>query len=178
MCPPYELCCWLICPPCDLWCGYLICQPCVLCCEYIFMSTMWHLLWIWYMSAMWPMVGYTSIPQCEPFVTPLLTHWRYCSLAMWLMLRVYIMSRYICKAIVSVQPISYSCLFETIPEVPQSCYLMVLRSSRGHKTAPIHCHLAGVTSRAQHNTHTLPSNSVTRKPFECICRSVGLDRIG
>ena len=53
---------------------------------------------IWYMFAMWPMLGYILMAQCKPSVTPSLAHWIYCSLAMWLMLRVYIMSWYICNS--------------------------------------------------------------------------------
>ena len=64
----------------------------------LYMSTMWHMLWIYDICPPCDLCwGYILMPQCKPSVTPLLTHWRYCSLAMWLMLRIYIMSRYICN---------------------------------------------------------------------------------
>ena len=56
----------------------------------------------------------------------------------------------------------------TVP--PQS------RSSCGHETAPKHCHLAGVTSRARNSPQTLPSRGRHRAAIRVYVEVVGLER--
>ena len=72
MCPMLWI--YYICPPCGICCGYMI-----------------------YVRHVTYVGGIILMAQCKPSVSPLLKHWRYSSLAMWLMLMVYIMSRYICN---------------------------------------------------------------------------------